>query len=264
MQIYYGLHDKQAPMTDHTAKLVSSGKINARNALTLRMSGRKDVSLFLVKSGAMHFDSHVLTSGDVYIYPTDAPQRYLADADNGATYYYLHFTGNNTGALLKSLNIPLLTPFRAKEHTELCFEKIIEAQDRTDALGDITAEYLILQLLTLLAPAGCVFDASAQIFRVTEVMSHSYDLPYDAKRFADILSVSVSRFNHLFKDTLGVRPQRYYNTLKMDNARILLMDTDMSVKKISEAVGFSDPLYFGQAFKRHFGLSPTAMRAKKD
>ena len=46
----------------------------------------------------------------------------------------------------------------------------------------------------------------------------------------------------------------------MLEAARLLRFTDRTIGEVSHAVGFTDPLYFSRAFKRHFGLSPQAAR----
>ena len=51
-------------------------------------------------------------------------------------------------------------------------------------------------------------------------------------------------------------PNEYINRLRINQAKELLTNTDMSVFEIAEAVGFSDQNYFGRVFKKQTGTSP--------
>ena len=48
--------------------------------MTIRRNGRADWSLFYCESGIMSFDDHKVTSGQVWIYPPNVPQRYIVSA----------------------------------------------------------------------------------------------------------------------------------------------------------------------------------------
>lgn len=76
------------------------------------------------------------------------------------------------------------------------------------------------------------------------------------------------RFNYsrsfickIFKEQTGKSLISYFNRLKIDEAKKLLCDTDMTVISISELLGFSEAKYFGVTFKKQEGVSPQAYRA---
>jgi AraC-like DNA-binding protein len=49
--------------------------------------------------------------------------------------------------------------------------------------------------------------------------------------------------------------------MKMQRACHLLDNSDMSIKAVAAALGYSDPLYFSRLFKKTLGLSPRAYRS---
>ena len=76
------------------------------------------------------------------------------------------------------------------------------------------------------------------------------------------------RFNYsrsfickIFKEQTGDSLISYFNRLKIDEAKKLLTDTNMTVISISEMLGFSEAKYFGVIFKKQEGISPQAYRA---
>jgi transcriptional regulator GlxA family with amidase domain len=61
----------------------------------------------------------------------------------------------------------------------------------------------------------------------------------------------------LFQRSLGVAPARFYQNLRLDHARNLLTETDLSLFDIAAACGFNCKSYFAKAFKRRFGRPPS-------
>ena len=95
-------------------------------------------------------------------------------------------------------------------------------------------------------------------------MQHSFSAPYDAKTYADMLYISVSRFNHFFKESVGVSPHKYYMNIRMKNAQELLEQTDLQINVIAKNCGYEDALYFAQAFKKQVGTTPSEYRKMKN
>lgn len=81
------------------------------------------------------------------------------------------------------------------------------------------------------------------------------------------LSDVCARFNYsrsfickIFKEQTGESLISYFNRLKIEEAKRLLADTDLTVISISERLGFSEAKYFGVMFKKQEGVSPQAYR----
>jgi len=80
------------------------------------------------------------------------------------------------------------------------------------------------------------------------------------KQLANISCVSKSYISRIFVKKLGVSPIKYLNSIRIDAAKRLLLDSELSVNEISLRVGFNDSLYFSRVFKKLTGVSPTAFR----
>lgn len=98
--------------------------------------------------------------------------------------------------------------------------------------------------------------------RVTDHMEHTFADPYDAHRYAQMLKISPSHFQHVFKQQLGISPYAYCLRLRMENARSLLEATDLKIQDIAQKCGFENALYFTQAFRKETGLTPSAYRKR--
>ncbi|CAM1341221.1 AraC family transcriptional regulator [Tenacibaculum amylolyticum] len=67
-------------------------------------------------------------------------------------------------------------------------------------------------------------------------------------------------FKAFYNETIGA----YVTRLKVENAAKILMYTPKEIKLIAEEVGYADVFSFSKAFKKHFGISPSKYRDKKE
>lgn len=79
------------------------------------------------------------------------------------------------------------------------------------------------------------------------------------KELADKVSVSESYLYAIFKKHLNVSPEKYMMEIKMDQAKLMLVNTDMSVKNIANYYGFDDS-HFSKVFKKMFDVTPLEYR----
>ena len=70
-------------------------------------------------------------------------------------------------------------------------------------------------------------------------------------------NISSYYFSKLFKQETGENYVEYLTRIRIENAKKMLSDSEVSIKEISYSVGFSDPNYFSRAFKKYEGVSPT-------
>ena len=212
----------------------------------------------------MYFEDACVKAGQLWIYPPGIPQKYTVYSKNGTVYRYLHFTGSDVEQLFHSLEIPVSGVLNVKNGSVAdTFEKIQNSLADSGALSMLKAEYHTLGLISRIATIGKQPAELSVMKRITDDMEHTFATEYDAARYADMLRISVSRFNHLFKACVGVSPYAYYMRLRIFNARSLLEDTDLKIKEIAERCGYRDALYFTQVFKKEIGVTPSAYRKMK-
>lgn len=99
-----------------------------------------------------------------------------------------------------------------------------------------------------------------RVLAVTEHIGSHLGDPLSIDVLARLVHLSPSRLTHLFSQHLGISPQRYIERERMLRAQLMLQLTNRSVASIAAEVGFADPLYFSNRFRRFAGASPTGYR----
>lgn len=77
---------------------------------------------------------------------------------------------------------------------------------------------------------------------------------------ADIAMMNPAHFLRNFKTAFGTTPHQYLMHGRLELAKKLLTETNMSIQEISEQVGFEVLSSFSHQFSRQEGLSPSAYR----
>jgi len=92
---------------------------------------------------------------------------------------------------------------------------------------------------------------------------------YMKKHYTEYITLdTLSELTHMnkhyitrkFKERLGIPPISYLIQIRMDNAKRLLIETDITVKNIAENCGYTDPVFFNYYFKKLFGITPVEYR----
>ena len=79
---------------------------------------------------------------------------------------------------------------------------------------------------------------------------------------ADLAGFSESHFMKFFKNTMGVPFTSYLNSYRLTMAGRLLLQSDDTILSIATEVGFDNLSYFNRAFKKQYGMTPSAYRAE--
>jgi AraC-like DNA-binding protein len=79
----------------------------------------------------------------------------------------------------------------------------------------------------------------------------------DMESLATDLKLNYAVFREEFKAYTGLSPYQYFLQMKINRAKELLMDGEVTVKGISYLLAFDNPYYFSRLFKKKTGVSPS-------
>ena len=76
------------------------------------------------------------------------------------------------------------------------------------------------------------------------------------------MGLERSQFYRKIKALTNYSPVELIRTLRLKEARRLLLTTEKTISEIAYGVGFSTPAYFTKCFREAFGETPTDLRSK--
>lgn len=80
--------------------------------------------------------------------------------------------------------------------------------------------------------------------------------------YADEANLSLSHFTRIVKEKTGKTPSEWIATMTIVNAKLLLKQTDMSIKEVAAELHFPEQFTFRKFFKLHVGIPPKEYRAQ--
>lgn len=94
------------------------------------------------------------------------------------------------------------------------------------------------------------------------LQQHYYDQNLDVQSIAEKVGLSPTHLSALFRETTGKPIHQTLIDIRMRHATELLKNTDYSIKEIAALTGWRNQLYFSSAYRRTYGISPSAERQK--
>ena len=95
-----------------------------------------------------------------------------------------------------------------------------------------------------------------KLSRVIQTMEVNIEDPISPSDLASNVGMSTRQLERLFRRYLNKSPKRYYMGLRLQKARNLLMQTDMSVINVALSCGFSSPSHFSKCYRSHYETTP--------
>ena len=95
-----------------------------------------------------------------------------------------------------------------------------------------------------------------KLSKVIQMMEINIEEPISPSILAKDVGMSTRQLERLFRRYLDRSPKRYYMELRLQKARNLLMQTDMSVINVALACGFASPSHFSKCYRAHCDTTP--------
>lgn len=97
--------------------------------------------------------------------------------------------------------------------------------------------------------------------RAIEFMHDNCDRELTLAEIATAACLSEFHFARLFKKITGTTPHAHLAVLRIEKARRLLAETDLSISEVGARVGYTSQSHFTRVFRATTSLTPRAFRA---
>ncbi len=102
-----------------------------------------------------------------------------------------------------------------------------------------------------------------KLSQVIHMMEGNIEDPMSPADLAEDVGMSTRQLERLFARYLNRSPKRYYMELRLQKARNLLLQTDMSVINVALACGFASPSHFSKCYRSHYNTTPYRERGSQ-
>jgi AraC family transcriptional regulator of arabinose operon len=130
-----------------------------------------------------------------------------------------------------------------------------------EAILEAMLEALVLRIAAAETQEVSSISVDPRIANAMENFHRDIAAPGGVNELAKVAGLSRSQFSLLFRQGTGRTPQQYVEERRLEMAAYYLRTTALSVTEVSAMVGFENPFYFSNRFRRRFQKSPTQYRA---
>lgn len=128
------------------------------------------------------------------------------------------------------------------------------------------SELLLLQLEQLFHASSAVSSLAKKdeekIYAVRDYIVNNLNADRSLNDLAHQVGTNEFTLKKGFRELFGTTVFRFWNDIKMEQARKLLLDSDLNITEISDIIGYKNPRHFSAAFKRKYNILPSKIGNK--
>lgn len=147
---------------------------------------------------------------------------------------------------------------------------VLELDNRMNEVRDnyLMVHILFTQLLLLIARnVADTKDQSIQLSnpylkKVIEYLHENYDYDIKIEQLSTITHLHPNYLHRIFKESMGCTIIDYLTKIRMEKAKMLITQTDIPITEVASFIGMNSSQYFSKVFKKHIGITPSALRKR--
>ncbi len=209
----------------------------------------------------------LISASEAFIIP--AGENY--EFETNATKQYHKLVLEVRGSLIPVLSSKLKLDFPVKLNSDMTeglekelreFEHLLSAPSSSDHLDALGQVYRLVTKLTPHNGKGSEKKLHPLVEKAQLKLENEMSSPLNMSELAKDLGTCKSMLNQQFRSDTGYSPLQYQIQIKMNEAQRLLNYTNLRIKEIAYRVGYKNQLYFSNAFRKYYGISPRKFREK--
>ena len=202
-----------------------------------------------------------------FFIPAGTPHSYYNDPSVPFALYSVHFDLYPKMNLATELSLASMVKAGKDFGCEEIFRRFAGICDSSLLCDKIETKACLLNLLKeyiVLSGKGetTVKNKNSEgLGKVLSFINENLNRNISNEELAGICHLHITHFVRFFKEKVGQTPQRYIATKRLEAAKRLLEQTELSITDISESVGFYDSAHFSRSFKQVYDMSPFNYRS---
>lgn len=214
-------------------------------------------------------NTHTIQRGDIFIFAPRVPHEYYPLGQEWNIHFFA-FNGDGVSNIMQYMNVDGCGVYSMNE-TELQgfadkMQKLHEEFKRDAGMKSSAMMFCMLSEIYRLKRKKPIINLKNDenheriITPVIRYMRERYKECVSLDDICELTGVSKSYLCRIFKKKTGISPIRYLMNIRVEEAKKLLVSTDMRIVYIAEETGFNDISYFCAVFRGNVGLTPDEYR----
>jgi AraC-like DNA-binding protein len=210
--------------------------------------------------------THILKRGTIGGFAPGTAHHYKCNHQSPMEHFFITFLGTEAKKLFEMSTlaskgvIEIPNPSETIYLAETILKKGLEKTKNSLMICNNYLRIMFLELAHKIAESG---DSSMSLVTYKgckKYIDENFSWLLYPRDVADEFSITVRHMSRLFKQYGQTTPHEYIMRLKMNKASVLLLTSNMIVKRIATLVGFEDQYHFSRNFKKFYDYSPQEYR----
>ena len=141
------------------------------------------------------------------------------------------------------------------------FKKLVEGWDAKlpgyEFITKTLLQQLLFEIFLNIRKNSQNYSTSLKVDKIIKYMQHNINTRLTLADLSNLVQLSSTYLTRIFKETTGYSVIKFFNKIKVDKAKELIIEGDKKIKEVSQILGFTDEFYFSRIFKKIEGISPT-------
>lgn len=210
--------------------------------------------------------TYKVKAGDFYLLSTHHRHRYYSNPENPYTKIWINIGGRLMNEVMSFYNLQNGIAIK-QMHCRKTFEMIYKECERITSKNKAeiyrSVFKLIMHLLDQLVGDAVCDVLSPASYKIKDYIDANIQNDISLDNIASRFFFSKSYIISCFKSEFGVSPKQYILQKKIETAKNMLLETDMSIKAIAEMLRFADSHHFSNTFKKQTGIAPVEFRTRE-
>lgn len=226
---------------------------------------RQYFAINLVTKGSFSFQQRaydaLVKPGQVFLNHLNQQQSFAATSKGFATKRFILFGGELLNAHLTATRLvehDVITPASPKKMLGLFRKAYKTIREKRE--GFVEELMILTQQIFLELGRSVVGNYPAELNRGIAFVHRNLHRTIRLEEITDSMQVSVRHCVRLFNTYLKMPPIQFVHQEKNKWAENLLQRSNLSIKEVALLIGYDDPFYFSNRFKKFSGVSPSKFR----
>lgn len=212
---------------------------------------------------------YTVEAGDLFLLKPSIAHAEISLAANPMEYVVVGFSGTNPIPELITANKFRVIHFDSSSnqvqiYLSMMLQEVTKKRHRYAEVCQHLFDALLIQLVRELSAPLMPIDKDAPLRKKAEQIKEFIEKHYlesiSLESLAQQAQVSKYYLVHTFEQCYKISPMHYVQSLRLNEAKVLLRTTNIPTKRIASIVGYSTHAYFAQRFMKFEGITPAEYR----